>query len=80
MARLKVDANPNLTVIDEQELAVEAAVEASTEPAALHWRHLKALVESYGHVWKDRQTALRFLENREDEPQDAPVSAEENVE
>lgn len=80
LARLKTAANPNLTVADELELSLEAAIEAPAEPAALHWRHLKALVESYGHVWKDRQTALRFLENREDEPHDAPVSAEENVE
>lgn len=80
MARVKSHANPNLTVEDELELSLEAAIEAPAEPAALHWRHLKALVESYGHVWRDRQTALRFLENREDEPHDAPVSAEENVE
>lgn len=80
LARVKVAANPNLTVADELELSLEAAIEAPAEPAALHWRHLKALVESYGHVWRDRQTALRFLENREDEPHDASVSAEENVE
>jgi hypothetical protein len=67
LARLKTAANPNLTVDDENELA--ASVDAPIAPAALHWRQLKVLTDSHGHVWKDRQTALKFLEGQtSDEP------------
>src|ERR1700678_2306135 len=50
LARVKVNANPNLTVADEVELA--ETIQENTPPSALHWRHLKVLVESFGHVWK----------------------------
>ena len=28
---------------------------------AMHWKQLKALVESYGHGWVDKDDAVRFL-------------------
>lgn len=30
----------------------------------LHWRHLKALVETYDHPWVDKEDAVAFLEQR----------------
>ena len=29
--------------------------------SALHWRHLKAMVESYGGEWTNKVDAIRFL-------------------
>jgi hypothetical protein len=79
LARTIQNSNPNLTVADEIELA--GTIDTPTSPKSMHWRHLKALVEGYGHVWKDRQTALLFLEGREPEREEAEqpvIVAEEN--
>lgn len=29
---------------------------------AMHWKTLKALCDTYGHAWKDKEDAVRFLE------------------
>lgn len=29
---------------------------------AMHWKTLKALVESYGGTWENKEAAIRFLE------------------
>jgi hypothetical protein len=64
LCRAKQDANQNLTVDEEEDAK---AADAPVTAASMHWRQLKALVESYGHKFTNRQDALRFLENREPE-------------
>ena len=40
----------------------EAPTGASGGYHAMHWKTLKALVESYGGVWVNKEAAIAFLE------------------
>jgi hypothetical protein len=77
LARRVTASNPNLTVADEVEFA--EAQDPVIAPSALHWRQLKVLTDAYGHVWKDRKTALEFLENREQGVAEPKPQFEEEV-
>ena len=46
----------------------EAAAEVVPEDKpfrGMHWRALKAMVESFDHEWVDKEDAVRFLESGE---------------
>jgi hypothetical protein len=63
LGRIKDGATSALTVDEEDEIS--NSVDKPTDPAHLHWRHLKALVEQFGGTWTNREAALAFLEGRE---------------
>lgn len=53
---------PPVCVIEQGTEPVEATDDKSMD--AMHWKHLKALVESYGGEWTTRQAALEFMKGK----------------
>lgn len=53
--------------VDNEPLPYCTLIEQASEPVApstldtMHWRHLKALVESYGGAYTNKEEALSFL-------------------
>lgn len=43
---------------------VPQEVSADTGIEGMHWKHLKALVESYGGQWTDKKTAVAFMRGK----------------
>jgi len=59
--RIKLDATDDL-MRSADTLPID--VEPVQDPATMHWRSLKFLVEQYGGTWTDRAAAVKFLEGR----------------
>lgn len=57
-------AKPSLPEVASFMPAETPAALVATGLAGLHWRELKALVESYGGTWTNKKEALTFLEGR----------------
>lgn len=49
------------TVREAPEDEEEALPSTPGDYEAMHWKHLKPLVESYGHPWVDKADAVAFL-------------------
>lgn len=55
-----------ITVLEVPDNEPEPVAEtgAQTGFRHLHWKQLKALVDAYGEEWVDKDTAVRFLEQK----------------
>lgn len=64
------DSDPYPAQVESDE-GVGSTIESGKTPEKpmigfhnMHWRHLKALVESYGGTWTDKDDALSFLSGK----------------
>lgn len=53
---------PPVCVIESPSLPIESTERNLQD---MHWRHLKALVESFGGEWTNRLDAIKFMEGKE---------------
>lgn len=52
---------PCVCVEEQQTLPIESTARDLQD---MHWRHLKALVESFGGEWTTRLDAIKFMEGK----------------
>jgi hypothetical protein len=53
---------PAVTCIEQPSLPVE--MENGRNLEDMHWRHLKALIESFGGEWTTRKDAIEFMKGK----------------
>ena len=54
------EVRDGIAVLDEDEPTASIA----SEFRSMHWKQLKALVETYGHDWSSKDDAVAFLEGQ----------------
>lgn len=62
-ASIQEEYIPSVTCVEQPSLPEE--IENGRNLEDMHWRHLKALIESFGGEWTNRRDGLEFMKGKQ---------------